>query len=124
MAGGVGQGTDVVGGGNGMAVGKNAPDAAVDFLKFLTNQENNAQYAKVAGIIPTVKGAETGIQDANAKLVKGVVDQAGFFQLYLDQFFPPAVGGAINDGVQTLLAGKATPEQAMAAMQAAYEQNR
>ncbi len=124
VAGGVGKVTDVIGGGNGMAVGKNAPDAAVDFLKFLTNKENNAEYSKVAGIIPTVKGAETGIQDPNAKLVKAVVDKAEFFQLYLDQFFPPAVGGAVNDGVQTLLAGTATPAQAMAAMQSAYEMNR
>jgi raffinose/stachyose/melibiose transport system substrate-binding protein len=56
--------------------------------------------------------------------VKAVVDKAEFFQLYLDQFFPPAVGGAINDAVQQLLAGKATPEQAMQAMQTAYETNK
>lgn len=124
IAGGKGKVTDVIGGGNGMAVGKNAPDAAIDFLTFLTNRENNAQYASIAGIIPTVKGADTGIKDVNAKLVKGVVDKAGFFQLYLDQFFAPAVGGAINDAVQTMLAGTATPAEACAAMQSAYEMNR
>ena len=124
IAGGVGKVTDVIGGGNGMAVGKNAPPEAVDFLRFLTNRENNAEYSRVAGIIPTVKGAETGIQDPNAKLVKSVVDKAAFFQLYLDQFFPPAVGGAVNDAVQTILAGTATPAQAMAAMQSAYDQNK
>jgi len=124
IKGGVGKVTDVIGGGNGMAVGKNAPAEAVDFLKFLTNKENNAEYSRVAGIIPTVKGAETGIQDPNAKLVKGVVDKAEFFQLYLDQFLPPAVGGAVNDAVQTILAGTATPAQAMAAMQNAAEMNR
>lgn len=124
VAGGVGKVTDVIGGGNGMAVGKNASPEAIDFLKFLTNAENNAQYSRVAGIIPTVKGAEIGIQDPNAKLVKGVVDKAEFFQLYLDQFFAPAVGGAINDAVQTLLAGTAKPAEAMAAMQSAYETNK
>lgn len=124
ISGGKGKVTDVIGGGNGMAVGKNAPDAAVDFLMFLTNKEHNAEYASIAGIIPTVKGAETGIKDANAKLVKGVVDKTGFFQLYLDQFFAPAVGGAVNDAVQTMLAGTATPAQACAAMQSAYEMNR
>ncbi len=124
IAGGKGKVTDVIGGGNGMAVGKNAPDAAVDFLMYLTNRDNNAKYASIAGIIPTVKGAETGITDPNAKLVKGVVDKTGFFQLYLDQFFAPAVGGAINDAVQTMLAGTATPVQACAAMQSAYEMNR
>lgn len=124
VSGGVGKVTDVIGGGNGMAVGKNAPDEAVKFLMYLTNRENNAKYASIAGIIPTVKGAETGIKDENAKLVKGIVDKAGFFQLYLDQFFPPAVGGVINDSVQTMLAGTATPAEACAAMQSAYEMNR
>ena len=124
VPGGVGKLTDVVGGGNGMAVGKNAPDAAVDFLRFLTNKENNAQYASLAGIIPTAKGAEAGIKDPNAKLVKNIVDKAEFFQLYLDQFFPPIVGGAINDAVQSMLAGSATPTQAMATLQATYEANR
>jgi raffinose/stachyose/melibiose transport system substrate-binding protein len=117
---GKGKVTDVVGGGNGMAVGKNAPDAAVDFLKFLTNKENNAQYASVAGIIPTVKGAEVGLKDDNAKLVKAIVDKCTFFQLYLDQFLSPAAGGAVNDSVQAILAGTATPDQAMAAIQKAY----
>jgi raffinose/stachyose/melibiose transport system substrate-binding protein len=124
IAGGKGKLTDVIGGGNGMAVGKNAPPEAVDFLRFLTNKENNAAYASIAGIIPTVKGAETGLKDPNSKMVKAVVDKAGFYQLYLDQFFPPAVGGAVNDAVQTILAGTATPAQAMAAMQSAYDMNK
>jgi raffinose/stachyose/melibiose transport system substrate-binding protein len=121
VKGGKGAVTDVVGGGNGMAVGKNAPDAAVDFLKFLTNRENNASYATIAGIIPTVKGAETGIKDANAKMVKGIVDKTTFFQLYLDQFLSPAVGGAVNDNVQTILAGTQTPAQACAAIQSVFD---
>ena len=114
--------TEVMGGGNGMAIGKNAPPEAIDFLEFLDNKENNAKYATVAGIIPTVKGAEVGIKDPNAKLVKSIVDQCTFFQLYPDQFLPPAAGSALNDAVQTIIAGTATPAQACAAIQTAYEQ--
>jgi raffinose/stachyose/melibiose transport system substrate-binding protein len=121
MNGGLGKTTDVVGGGNGMAIGKNAPDAAVDFLKFLTNQENNASYATIAGIIPTVKGAESGITNDNAKMVKGIVDKTEFFQLYLDQFLSPAVGGAVNDNVQTILAGTLSPTDACKAIQASFD---
>jgi raffinose/stachyose/melibiose transport system substrate-binding protein len=120
IKGGKGQVTDVIGGGNGMAVGKDAPAAAVDFLRFLTNKENNAKYAEVAGIIPTVKGADYGIKDPNAKLVKAIVDKTKFFQLYLDQFLSPAAGGALNDSIQTILAGTATPAEACAAIQTAY----
>ena len=96
-------------------------DEAVEFLKFLDNQQNNAEYAKIAGIIPTVKGAESGITNDNGKMVKGIVDKTDFYQLYLDQFLSPAVGGAVNDNVQTILAGTQTPAQAAAAIQAAFD---
>ncbi len=120
IAGGKGKITEVIGGGNGYAVGKNAPQAAVEFLKFLDNKANNTYWAQVSSIIPTVKGAEVGLTDPNAKLVKAIVDKCTFFQLYLDQFLSPAAGGVVNDSVQTILAGTATPAQACAAIQKAF----
>ena len=120
IKGGRGQLTDNIGGGNGYAVGKNAPDAAVDFLKFIANKENQIQQATTSGIIPTVKGADVGIKDPNSRLVKAIVDKSSFFQLYLDQFLSPAAGGTVNDSVQTILAGTATPAKAMATIQAAF----
>lgn len=117
---GMGKVTDVIGGGGGYAVGKNASNAAVDFLKFLTSTESQIKMAETSGIIATAKGAEVGIKDPNAKLVKAIVDQSTFYQLYLDQFLSPAAGGVVNDSVQTILAGTATPAQACAAIQAAF----
>jgi hypothetical protein len=52
--------------------------------------------------------------------VKAIVDTCTFFQLYLDQFLSPAAGGTVNDSVQTILAGTATPAQACAAIQASF----
>jgi raffinose/stachyose/melibiose transport system substrate-binding protein len=124
VPGGKGLPTDVFGGGNGFALGKNAPDEAVDFLRFLTNKENNTKYAATGSIIPVTKGADAGLTNMNAKLVKGLVDKATYYQLYLDQFFPPAVGGVVNDSVQTILAGTATPAEAAAAIQRAFDANR
>ena len=120
IRGGKGKITEVIGGGNGYAVGKNAPQAAVDFLKYLDNKKNNTTWAQVSSIIPTVKGAEAGLTDPNAKMVKAIVDKCTFFQLYLDQFLSPAAGGTVNDAVQTILAGTATPAQAMATIQKAF----
>jgi raffinose/stachyose/melibiose transport system substrate-binding protein len=120
IKGGKGKVTEVIGGGGGWAIGKNASDAAVDFVKFLTNKENMITITKTNGTLVTTKGAEVGITDPNAKMVKALVDKCTFFQLYLDQAFPPAVGGAVNDAVQTILAGTATPAQACAAIQTAF----
>ncbi|HVO40948.1 MAG TPA: extracellular solute-binding protein [Spirochaetia bacterium] len=124
VPGGKGLPTDVFGGGNGIAVGKNAPDEAVDFLRFFTNKENNSKYAATGSIIPVTKGAESAIPNPNAKLVKALVDKGTYYQLYLDQFFAPAVGGVVNDSVQTILAGTASPAEAAAAIQRAFDANK
>jgi raffinose/stachyose/melibiose transport system substrate-binding protein len=45
--------------------------------------------------------------------MKQVLDtraKSTFVQLYLDQAYAPAVGQAVNDAVQTLFAGKASPQ--------------
>ena len=43
--------------------------------------------------------------------MKSSLAKANYFQLYYDQFLPPAVGGAVNDAVQGLFAGTASPEE-------------
>ncbi len=120
IKGGKGKLTEVIGGGGGWALGKSASDMAVEFVKFLTNKENMITVAETSGTLVTTKGAEVGIKDPNAKMVKALVDECTFFQLYLDQFLSPAAGGVVNDAVQTILAGTASPAQACAAIQAAF----
>ena len=48
--------------------------------------------------------------DPNMKSVLDARAQADFVQLYLDQAYAPAVGQAVNDAVQELFAGKASPQ--------------
>ncbi len=122
VAGGVGKNTDVMGGGNGYVIGKNAPDEALDFLNFFLSPEYDAQLVKVEGIVPVVKGAESAVKgNANLEKIVSAVANAGYFQLYYDQFLPPAVGEAVKDAVVTLLAGKADPTQAAQMVQAAWK---
>lgn len=126
VAGGVGKNSDVLGGGNGYVIGKNAPDAALDFLNFFLSPEYDAQLVKVEGIVPVVKGAESAVKgNTNLEKIVSAVANASYFQLYYDQFLPPAVGEAVKDAVVTLLAGKATPEQAAQMVQDSWkkEQN-
>ena len=115
--GGAGAGTDVVGGGNGFAIGKNAEPEAIDFVKYLTSVENQTIIAANGSGIPVVKGAEEGLTDPNMLQVAETFGAADYFQLYYDQFLPPATGSVLNDSVQGLFAGTLTPEQVAQAVE-------
>lgn len=112
VEGGAGNAGDVLGGGNGFAVGANAPDEAIDFLKFLTSVE--AQQAEMAGIytVPTVAAAEAGIEDPITLRLLQARNEAPYFQLYYDQFLPPAIATAVLDAVAGLMGEQISPEEA------------
>ncbi len=116
VEGGAGNPGDVLGGGDGFAVGANAPDETVEFLKYITSLEVQRAGTEnpAMGIVPTVKGADEVITDPIKKTIIKFRDEAPYFQLYYDQFLPPAVGGMVNDAVEALFAGQASPEEAAA----------
>ncbi len=113
VEGGAGAATDGVGGGNGIAVGKDAPPEAIDFLKFFSSVDNantlNASTPPTA--LSPVNGTESSVTDPNLKAVRAGVSAASFIQLYLDQATSPALGAAINDATIALFLGASTPEQ-------------
>jgi raffinose/stachyose/melibiose transport system substrate-binding protein len=109
--GGKGAGTDAFGGGGGFAIGKKAPPATTDFLKFLLSPATYTKYIATNALLPVVKGVDSAVTDPNLKLVSATLAKATAFQLYLDQAYPPAVGQQVNDSVAQLMAGKETPEQ-------------
>jgi raffinose/stachyose/melibiose transport system substrate-binding protein len=117
VPGGAGDPFDAFGGGNGFAVGKNAPPEAVDFLKYLTRAESQVQLAEINVAIPVVKGGEAGLSDPLMIALQQTLSKAKYFQLYYDQALPPAVGSVVNDSIQGVLAGTLTPEQAMQAIE-------
>jgi raffinose/stachyose/melibiose transport system substrate-binding protein len=117
VEGGAGAPTDALGGGNGFAIGKNAPPEAVDFVKYLTRPESQAQCAEVGFCVPVVKGGEAGLTDPLLKMVQQGAAAAQYFQLYYDQYLTPAMGSVVNDSVQGLFAGTLTPEQAAQALE-------
>ncbi|PZG22550.1 ABC transporter substrate-binding protein [Micromonospora craterilacus] len=109
--GGKGVGTDAFGGGNGFAVGRNAPASTVDFLRMLLEVGNQRRSAATGAVLPTNKAAADGIKDPNNQVVAASLASATGFQLYLDQAYPPAVGQQINDSVAELVAGTKRPDQ-------------
>jgi raffinose/stachyose/melibiose transport system substrate-binding protein len=109
VAGGGGAPTDGVGGGNGIAVGKDAPPEAIDFLKFFLSTDNaNKLNTDNVGLSP-VAGTTSTVKDPNLQAVLAGRDQATFMQLYLDQATSPAMGQAINDATVGLFIGNADP---------------
>ena len=117
VEGGAGAVTDAMGGGNGFAIGKDAPPAAVDFVEYLTAPEQQSRVAASGGGIPVVKGGEAGLTDPNMILVQQTFAAADYFQLYYDQYMPSAMGSIINDAVAGLYAGTSTPEQVAQAIE-------
>lgn len=111
---GAGAPEDVLGGGDGFAVGVNAPDETIDFLRFITSPEVQRRGAEI-WIIPTVAAAEDVLaENAILSQVIAARNEAPYFQLYYDQFLPPAVGGAVLDATEALFAGMVSPQDAAA----------
>lgn len=113
ITGGAGDPSDVLGGGDGFAIGKNAPPEALDFVRFLTNAENQrtAVQAGMAGT-PGVIAAADAIESPLLKEIFDRASQANYYQLYYDQYLPPAVGQTVNDATQEIFAGTASPDEA------------
>jgi raffinose/stachyose/melibiose transport system substrate-binding protein len=102
---------DGVGGGNGFAVGKDAPPETVDFLHHLVSLDAANRWGALnSGILPTTNGSEGSTTDPMLSQVLEGRAKAKFVQLYLDQATTPELGGAINEAVATLYAGTGTPE--------------
>ena len=115
IEGGAGNPDDVFGGGDGFSVGANAPDEAVDFLKFLSSADNQRAGFEAGCCYqpPTVKGVEdTYSSDPIQSAIVDARNNAPYYQLYYDQFLSAPLAGAILDATEAVLAGAATSEEA------------
>jgi raffinose/stachyose/melibiose transport system substrate-binding protein len=119
IAGGAGAPTDGVGGGNGIAVGKDAPPEAIDFLKFFMSVDNQNKLNKDNVGLSTTVGTESTVTDPNLQAVLAGRGAATFMQLYLDQATAGTLGQTFNDATMALFAGASTPEKACQAITAA-----
>jgi raffinose/stachyose/melibiose transport system substrate-binding protein len=120
IEGGKGDPKDAFGGGNGFAVGKDAPPEALDFLEYLSSAEVAKRVGSEANLLPTTEGSEDSITDPNLVDVIDSRGQADYVQLYLDQAYPPEVGAAVNDSIVKLFAGRGSPQDVVKAVNAAW----
>ena len=120
--GGQGDPTDALGGGDAWGVSAEAPDEAVEFVKYLLSDEVQQGFAENDMGLPTNPAAGSSVKDpALAELLK-VRDEAPYVQLYFDTAFGTSVGGAMNDEIALLFAGQASPQDVVDATQQAADQ--
>jgi raffinose/stachyose/melibiose transport system substrate-binding protein len=122
VAGGAGRPDDAFGGGNGFAVGRDAPPQAVDFLKYLTRVESQVQCAREGFCLPVVNGGEAGLTDPLMIAVQQTLAKAEYLQLYYDSYLGPAIGEVVLDSVRGIFDGSLTSQQAAQAIEDCAEQ--
>jgi len=122
VGGGTGAATDGVGGGNGIAVGVNAPPEAIDFLKFFMSKENGDKLNTDNVGLSTVVGTEGTVKDPNLQAVLAGRGAATFMQLYLDQATSGALSQAFNDATIALFLGQSQPADVCQALTDAAKQ--
>jgi len=112
VEGGDGEATDVFGGGNGFAVGKDAPPEAIEFLEYATSLDVANRWGELnSGILPVTAGSDESITDPTLQGVLEARADASYVQLYLDQAYDPELGAVINEAVEQLYAGQASGEE-------------
>ncbi len=122
VPGGKGEPTDTLGGITGWLVTKGAPKEAVDFLKFFISKDVQTRLAAGNYVIPVVRGAEAGLNNAFMKQIADNLAKSNYHQNFYDQSLGPSVGRVVNDVTAEIAGGSMTPREAATAIQAAWKQ--
>ncbi len=122
VPGGKGEPNDTLGGINGWLVTKGAPKEAVAFIKFFISEDVQKRLAASNFLIPTYKGAESGLGSAFMRDIAGNIAASKYHQNFYDQDLGPNVGRVVNDATAEIAGGSMTPKQAAKAIQDAYVQ--
>jgi raffinose/stachyose/melibiose transport system substrate-binding protein len=112
IEGGKGDPTDTLGGLGGVLFSKNASDAAVKWIEFFNNKENQAKYAADAYYIPIAKGAADAMTNPFKAQIAQNIGNAHWHANFFDQALGPNVGGVVNDVSAELAAGTISAEEA------------
>lgn len=124
IEGGAGDPAAQLGGGDAWAVSEGAPDAAVDFVKYLLSDEVQRGFAELDMGLPTNPNAKDAISDPALASLMDVRDEAPYFQLYFDTAFGASIGGAMNDEIALLFAGQSDAQKIVDASQEAADREK
>lgn len=121
VEGGAGSPTDTLGGINGFVFGPNASDAAVEFMQYYVNLENQRDAGARGLFIPIAIGADDSITDPFRAIIARNLAASEWHQIFLDQDLGADVGGVVNDISAQLATGDITAADAAALIQESWE---
>lgn len=106
---------------DGFMVNANSENAglALDFLKFMTNEQNATKLTTDIGWLSSVEGATERADETFPQLEEGLADigEAESFAIWLDTVVDADVAAAYLAGVQGLLDGSASPQDVISDVQ-------
>jgi raffinose/stachyose/melibiose transport system substrate-binding protein len=121
VAGGKGDPSETLGGLNGWLITKGSPPQAVEFMRFFSDLQNQRVAAERGLYVPVVNGTQDAIKRPILRQLADNVARSKYHQLFYDQALGPSVGAVVNDISADLAAGRITPGDAAAAVQAAWK---
>ena len=116
VTGGAGAATDGVGGGNGIAVGKNAPPEAIDFLKFFRQRANRTSSTRTASASRPSSARRARSRTRTSRQSSPVAAQPPSCSSTSTRRLGGDLAAAFNDATVALFLGKSTPEEVCQAL--------
>jgi raffinose/stachyose/melibiose transport system substrate-binding protein len=109
--------TITMGGGDGYGVSADAPDEAVELLKYILSEDVQKRFAETGAGIPTHPGAAGSVSDPNLQAIAQGLAESSYVQLWLDSDLGPTFGTPLNQAIVNLMAGTGTPEDVVKALE-------
>lgn len=109
--------TITMGGGDGFGVHKDAPDEAIELLKFIASADVAKRFGATGAGIPAHPDAIDSVTDPSLKLIAAGLAESSYVQLWLDSDLGPTFGNPLNQAIVNLMAGTGTPEDIVKALE-------
>jgi raffinose/stachyose/melibiose transport system substrate-binding protein len=116
VPGSAGDPTITMGGGDGWGLSADAPDEAVELLKYLESDDVQSRFAEIGSGIPANPNAAASLTDPNLKAIAEGLAGSSYVQLWLDSALGPAFGNPLNQAIVNIFGGTGTPEDVVQAL--------
>ncbi|SFL34742.1 carbohydrate ABC transporter substrate-binding protein, CUT1 family [Streptomyces pini] len=121
VPGGQGDPTAIMGGAGGYSLSKNAPEEALDFLRFVVTKDQQEAYAEAFDTIPVNKDAQGVVTEPYNISALQAFNKAAYSMQFLDTVYGQNVGNAMNIAVVNLMAGEGSAADIVKDVKAAAE---